>query len=84
MNTCLTETTVVPAIRSKYRWRGSGPGVAIPIRKSMMKIIQKILLMFLVHILFDGALLPSSICTLRPMTLFPNVAADADDSITAE
>ena len=37
---CFTETTVVPAMRSKYLWRGSGPGVAMPIRKSMRKRSQ--------------------------------------------
>lgn len=33
-NICFVETTVVPATRSMYFWRGSGPGVAIPIIQS--------------------------------------------------
>ena len=81
---CLTDTTVVPAIRSKYLWRGSGPGVTSAIRKSIRKSIQKILLMFQVKTLLDGAFPPLTNSTFKPIRRLPNVAADAEDSITVQ
>lgn len=84
MNGCFVDMTVVPAIRSKYLWRGSGPGVAMAMRTSIRKITQKILLKLRVITLLDGALPPSSIWTFKPITLLPNVAADVDDSKTTE
>jgi hypothetical protein len=80
---CLNETTVVPAIRSKYFCRRSFPGVTTPNSQSIRSIGQKILLMLRMNALPKLVLLPSVICALSPMSFFP-IDEPEEDSINAK
>lgn len=76
VNAGFTETTVVPAMRSVYFWRWSGPGVATPNIQSSSRRSPYILLMLRMNALSNVTLLPLVICTCNPRIFFPTVAPE--------